>query len=257
MITKRLDPEEVDRLLPGGHVVLLSGEAVAGIQARYLGLEVRDTLLVLSPEGTSFAFLLRRECSEATVAANVLRHGTGALWIDGCRIAPQGQPLPAPKSDPTKRSGVVGLELWGHSDPAKFKQAQLESIERTNTLGRWPSNLALIHARACKEMGTVKVRGHKGYPNGPGGNTGRTVAFAAEDQEWAKTPIGGHADPDGMETIAAWECAVECPVLALDGQTGHGSQDDIGGASRYYPQFGSEEALQVWLKRLILGPDAS
>ena len=31
--------------------------------------------------------VLRKPCSEGTVAANVLKWGTGALNVDGCRIA--------------------------------------------------------------------------------------------------------------------------------------------------------------------------
>ena len=61
-----------------------------GIEARRVGFEIRDTLLVLTQEGPVLAFLFRKPCSEPTVAGNVLRHGTGALNIDWTRVGNSG-----------------------------------------------------------------------------------------------------------------------------------------------------------------------
>jgi DNA modification methylase len=77
-----------------------------------------------------------------TVAANVQTFGTGALNIDASRVAPSEEVLHTPQSDPTKRSGVVGADLGiSNSGVDSFQEAQRASIERTNTLGRWPANL--------------------------------------------------------------------------------------------------------------------
>ena len=77
-----------------------------------------------------------------TVAENVLKHGTGGLNIDGCRVATDGEVIHAPQSDPSKREGVVGSDLGiSGADIDKFQAAQRASIERTMTLGRWPANL--------------------------------------------------------------------------------------------------------------------
>lgn len=38
-----------------------------------------------------FAILVRKPCSEKTVAANVLKHGTGGINVDGCRILSDGK----------------------------------------------------------------------------------------------------------------------------------------------------------------------
>ena len=55
-----------------------------------------------------------------------------------------------------------------------------------NTAGRWPANVALSHTEQCRQVGTDR----------------------------------GYADADGRETVAAWECADDCPVRLLDEQSG-------------------------------------
>ena len=65
-----------------------------------------------------------------TVAANVLQHGTGALNIDGCRVA--GEPVPV--------FDTVGGR--------KFEQTHTQPERRTqqvgtSTAGRWPANMIL------------------------------------------------------------------------------------------------------------------
>ena len=85
---------------------------------------------------------------------------------------------------------------------------------------------------------------------------------------WKRQKRGEYLDPDGTETITAWDCADGCPVKALDAQSGdrHSTlkgvfkapnpgksapggcfgtvgggvgavYGDTGGASRFYPQF--------------------
>jgi site-specific DNA-methyltransferase (adenine-specific) len=77
-----------------------------------------------------------------TVAENVQAHGTGAMNIDGCRVSTEGEVIHTPQSDPSKREGVVGTDLGiSDSSAADFQAAQRASIERANTMGRWPANL--------------------------------------------------------------------------------------------------------------------
>ena len=96
-------------------------------------------------------------------------------------------------------------------------------------------------------------------------------------------PVMDYADLDGLETIPAWVCPPSCAVWKLDEQSGElksaigrpgvqkGSNavvsfngkafsipgqnqyGDTGGASRFFPQFEDEAALDTWLLRLILG----
>ena len=68
---------------------------------------------------------LARKPLVGTVAANVLAHGTGALNIDGCRIA--GSDKPVPFGNPTQSEG------WGLN--------KRKTDWRPSEIGRFPANL--------------------------------------------------------------------------------------------------------------------
>lgn len=97
------------------------------------------------------ALLLRKPISESSIARNVLRWGTGALNIDGCRFAP-GDPMwvggddeqTMKKKNPGRLDAVTS-EVYGANRPQ----------QQINPIGRFPANL--IHApkasRAEREMG--------------------------------------------------------------------------------------------------------
>jgi hypothetical protein len=257
-------------LLPGAHVIAL-GPWSACIEARRACFEVRDTVLVLSPRGARFAFLLRKPCAEKTVAENVLRHGTGALNIAATRVAH------ASASDFEKhKAGVEAIKARGGSMADSWKNSSdLSGASDVTTAGRWPSNLVLVHGSECRRAGTKRV------PNIGGSSSGMS-AFG-QNSGWNPhnnrvTSIDRHRDLDGLETIAAWACEPGCPVAELDAMSGErkttyvsshhqnnrsgdflgalqhpGAQgyDDSGGASRFFPQFESEDALRAWFEKLI------
>jgi site-specific DNA-methyltransferase (adenine-specific) len=67
-----------------------------------------------------------------TVAANVLRFGTGALNIDGCRVAHAGEAdLATSLSKNPGRDDLVTSDVYGAGRPQ----------QRVNVEGRWPANL--------------------------------------------------------------------------------------------------------------------
>lgn len=109
--------------------------------------------------------LLCRKPLEGTVAANVTKHGVGGINVDACRIEPDGKTLRAPKSIPNNRTGVVGSDLRiSNVSAARMAAAQAESIDRTNTLGRWPANLildeqagAMLDAQSAPNMHSAGV----------------------------------------------------------------------------------------------------
>jgi hypothetical protein len=79
-----------------------------------------------------FWILVRKPLSEKTIAANVLKHGTGAINIDGCRIGTE--------QTTTLRAGHSG-------DNGKFT--------RLNPPGRWPPNVAFSHHPLCADDGCI------------------------------------------------------------------------------------------------------
>ena len=92
--------------------------------------------------------VVARKPLAGTVAGNVLAHGTGALNIDACRVSTEGERVHAPRSDPSKRQSS-SVRISPQDDVEAFRAAQAESVERTNTLGRWPANVILDdHAAA-------------------------------------------------------------------------------------------------------------
>ena len=89
-----------------------------------------------------------------TVAANVLRHGTGAINVDGCRVNP-GEPVPGGGGgERSGRScGILGSPTAGN-------------LSEPHTSGRWPANL--IHDGSEEVVGLfpnvkagVAVRGNQ------------------------------------------------------------------------------------------------
>ena len=76
--------------------------------------------------------IARKSLSERTVASNVLKHGCGALNVDGCRIEGQKQSVPQPafKSE----TGLVYGMAMG--------QGRIDSMS-DNSQGRWPANLLI------------------------------------------------------------------------------------------------------------------
>jgi site-specific DNA-methyltransferase (adenine-specific) len=77
--------------------------------------------------------LARKPLSEKSIAANVLKWGTGALNIDGCRIGDS-------KNVPASVSRARGNSLSGSVDGSLRKQTGDEGGFDPN-LGRWPANL--------------------------------------------------------------------------------------------------------------------
>jgi DNA modification methylase len=92
----------------------------------------------------------RKPLGEKTVAANVLTHGTGALNVDGCRVASNGDKL---------GGGRVSTDTEGWDRPWKHNPDAIEACKergeaaqaKAESLGRWPANL--IHDGSDEVVG--------------------------------------------------------------------------------------------------------
>jgi len=176
--------------------------------------------------------VLARKPLIGTVAANVLAHGTGAINVDGCRIGTEGG---------TTRSHQSEFQHDGESGKVHATRGYRTGHDIVPVdSGRWPANVILTHTPECREVGTRNVQGapHLGQknPDLTKQYTGGTFGGGRV------TPSGGYADPDGTETVAAWDCAPDCPVRMLDEQ---------GGARRLgRPDYvRSERDFSGWEKR--------
>lgn len=124
--------------------------------------------------------LVFRKPRQGTYAQTAVEHGTGALNIDGARIAlaPDGE-------DP--RMGGNGS--WSTRSMARSAYGEFEGSDvASSPLGRWPANVILVHHEEC-EM----VRGYRPNPV--------TVA-------------------DGTETTVVWKCHPDCEVGKLNEKNG-------------------------------------
>lgn len=78
--------------------------------------------------------LVRKPLSEKTVAANTLKHGTGGINIDGCRVHS------ADAVEGRKRHGGGNPNVYGKYD---------QNVKTTQPAGRFPANLVLSHNDDC------------------------------------------------------------------------------------------------------------
>jgi len=142
--------------------------------------------------------VLARKPLEGTVAANVLKWGTGVLNIDGTRIAHH------------EECRMMKAQDTGHDF---YRQGgRYEDKLELKPEGRWPANVVLSHHPDCVLVGSRTVKGSR-------------VDKPCPDPEVAGHRWGtlqgnrgprGIGDADGNEEVETWACVPGCPVRMLD-----------------------------------------
>jgi site-specific DNA-methyltransferase (adenine-specific) len=183
---------EAKRLLkPGGHLVAFGGtrthhRLMVGIEDA--GLEVRDCLSWLYGQGFPKSKNL------------------GDGW--GTALKPGWEPIVLARR-PFRGSVETNVGEWGTG------AINIDGCRIDGESGRWPPNVVLSHLPGCRVVGTRQV---------PAG-----TAYETDVERQGVTYFQGmrmlgrevtYADEGGLETIDAWECELDCPVLALDRQAG-------------------------------------
>lgn len=155
--------------------------------------------------------VVARKPLDGTVAANVLEHGTGALYIDGTRVeyanAEDYAKLAAGVQGIKERGGVMGNSWKNSSD--------LSGANDASTIGRWPPNILLTHDEDCGDecvagCPVAKMDTQSGISKSTGGRIGNASG--------CYTNLGS----------TGWSGKHK------KGDPGYG---DSGGASRYFPCF--------------------
>ena len=106
---------------------------------------------------------LARKPLEGTVAANVLKWGTGALNIDGCRIGTSGGGNSCPGGDLCKCV----------TDGTSYSPTK-RPVRREGEFGRWPANVVLDEHQAAaldEQSGNRPSRGGAAFDRGGYGGT--------------------------------------------------------------------------------------
>jgi len=152
--------------------------------------------------------VVARKPLEGTVAANVLKHGTGAMNIDGCRIESGGEHMV--KGIVTKRTAVMGDERTASA--AGMYAAGASFIPTNHPGGRWPANIILSHGPDCGEDGCV--------PGCP--------CAAMDAQSGVSKSTGGKfSGSNALGQDSGWNAHNNRPVEI-------NRPADAGGASRYF-----------------------
>lgn len=217
--------------------------------------------------------LCRKPLAEGTIAANVVKHGTGGLNIGACRVPTAAWDAAAMERVNSPGSGHLrGRDPIQDSRGAKGSDAAAQPLDTTQ--GRWPANLIIGHHPDCRQVGTARVKAC-----GVGSRKGVTAAdragqsgaaYGAESRP-AGTEMVCYADADGMETVLAWECHPDCPTRCFPESSGssyrttHNHQggqmgwragngmgvDDSGSAARFFTQCPDDDAEDAAARRLL------
>ena len=156
-----------------------------------------------------------------SIAENVLKWGTGAINIDGCRvktnddIAKNYQSIRKSDDEMGERGYRMGFR--------QGKDSYAEATEST-ALGRFPANLILTHHPECECVGTKKVKSHN--PDNKNGNVGfNPNGENIYGKGKGNTNNVGYAE-NGEETIEDWKCHEDCPIKIMDEQSGISKSSD-------------------------------
>ena len=259
---------------PGEHIIVVKSPFDL-VGFRQEGAEYRDTIAILVPGGLLLVCLFRVPL-DGTVAENVLKHGKGGLNIDACRV------IASTAITTHSRGGNQAFpKRPGESTPEEYGRIRSQGDVQANPhTGRWPTNLLLVHGPGCKRVGDKQIK-----PINGSGIARLSKGELMWNTRGQKRRMGvadfSHLAPDGTETVAAYDCEPDCPVVMLDrmsgelrnggANTGHirstpgqqvfGRDDrpmvgtayagDSGAASRFYPQFASLAEALDWLAQLI------
>ena len=156
------------------------------------------------------------------MAAQVLKTGTGALWIDGCRV------LGTEQVEPDSQGYLTGYEylMW-----VMQKHAKGETPEGK---GRWPSNLVLMHEPECLSDACA------------------CPVVLLDEQSGITTSSD---DPERFRGTQKFKNGVYRQLgdttTKNESCTAYG---DTGGASRFFPRFRTSDELEGWLLKLVTGP---
>jgi site-specific DNA-methyltransferase (adenine-specific) len=270
---------EVRRVLkPGAHLLACGGTRTyhrLTCAIEDAGFEIRDCLAWLYGSGFPKSLnlgdglgtalkpahepiVLARKPFKGTVAANVEKHGTGALNIDACRVSL----MDGEQIDGGFHSAVPADEGWQRpwmADREKFAGKVDAAMERANTLGRWPANVVLDDlAAACLDEQSGESTSNTGTPRtGAAGNGwGMTATGAEYDDVGGASRFFYCAKPSREERdMGCWSMPVKTAgelTGRKEGSAGqkHGRSGTDAAARNYHPTVKPVELMR-WLVRLV------
>jgi DNA modification methylase len=161
--------------------------------------------------------IVARKPFNGTIAHNLLKHGTGGINIDGCRV-----PIRDRQNYEAKCASVVGLD--SNRNGATYGEWSGTRENSANAIGRWPANVVLSHSEHC-DMETC-------VDGCPVAELGKPAKFYNVFRYQAKAPKSERPVVDGVahptvkpRALAEWLITLFTPPygVVLDPFTGSGT----------------------------------
>ena len=141
------------------------------------------------------------------MAANVLRHGTGAVNVDGCRIGYEAGGSSA--TNPIVRLARGCRIMCGNdADPSAFRLKDEAQPMNINPAGRWPANVLHDGSEGVVSTFPANIKGQVGMVKTIGGHR-----FITGDTETVQQFDHGVSDEG---SAARFFQTVRVPSLASD-----------------------------------------
>ena len=145
-----------------------------------------------------------------SIADNVLKWGTGAINIDGCRVSTDD----IVSNHSRSADSAISKGKYGDSKEPETHQTEGQK------LGRFPANLIMSHHPECEYRGLKKIGSGKEGGYNYKGNEYEVQGFVPNNSPEANSNYG-------QETIEDWKCHEDCPIRIMDEQS-------LCGASRFF-----------------------
>lgn len=174
------------------------------------------------------AFLFRKPLDESTVAAQIVKTGTGAMNIDGCRVSTgsvddYGRSAANAKGTKNGHPGFEGKSFAIGERAGAY----------AHDAGRWPTNLLFVHGSACRRQNLTM---NAWFCDGS--------CPVAELDAQSGILKSGRFSPVVRSNRGGW--SGKTPAVST-----YSTEGDSGGASRFFPQFANDTELIEWLAKLV------
>jgi site-specific DNA-methyltransferase (adenine-specific) len=189
--------------------------------------------------------IVARKPLVGTVAENVLTHGTGAINVDGCRVAAEGGSPAAARREASVRTGNVSTRPGTYDRPLQDRTSAERYTEPRpgEQLGRWPANLihdgseevvGLFPQTKSGSLNRARITAENGiYGNAPKERTGEYAADSGSAARFFYCAKASKADRGGDNKhptvkptdLMRYLCRLVTPPggVVLDPFTGSGS----------------------------------
>jgi site-specific DNA-methyltransferase (adenine-specific) len=220
--------------------------------------------------------IVARKPLEGTVAHNVLTHGTGALNIDGSRIASSsGENFARPVNFTGMNEGWARPWMQTAEGQATNAESRKQSEDKAKKLGRWPANIILDEHTAglLDEQSGVSAKSKKQIGAAPRSNVGHKLSDSSADRSESLVNYGDSGGAsrffyvakaskrDRNEGLEALEDTAAATMVDREADSAGMNSPRAGagrtsGAKNFHPTV-KPTALMEYLVKLVTPPNGT